>query len=67
MAIRSLLAYLGFSCAIQPVMAKAFYLFPLKAVYLASIAIFEVGNIVCGTAQTSAVFIIGRAIVDLEL
>lgn len=46
-------------------MAKAFYLFPLKGVYLASIAIFEIGNIVCGTAPTSAVFIVGRAIAGL--
>ena len=36
-----------------------------KAAYLTSIAIFEIGNLVCGLSKTSTVFIGGRAIAGL--
>lgn len=42
-----------------------FTIFSIKYVYLAAVAIFEVGSLVCGAAPTSTVFIIGRAIAGI--
>ncbi|KAJ9614275.1 hypothetical protein H2200_002411 [Cladophialophora chaetospira] len=44
---------------------KMYTLFPLKRVYIASVAIFELGSAVCTFAPTSNVFILGRALAGL--
>ncbi|KAF7538400.1 hypothetical protein G7054_g2975 [Neopestalotiopsis clavispora] len=46
----------------QNIWGKAFKYFPLKNVFLASMAIFELGSLLCGVAPTSTAFIIGRAV-----
>lgn len=48
--------------AFQPLWGKAFKYFPLKNVYLAAFAIFELGSLLCAVAPSSAAFIVGRAI-----
>lgn len=47
-----------FSCKFH-----AFY--PIKWVYLAAIAIFEMGSLLCGIAPTSTALIVGRAVAGL--
>jgi MFS family permease len=37
-------------------------LFPNKSVYLAFLAVFEAGSIICAVATSSQVFIVGRAV-----
>ncbi|KAH6663125.1 major facilitator superfamily transporter [Halenospora varia] len=51
--------------AAQSVWGKAFKYFPVKTVYLISIAVFEVGSLICGVAQNSTTLIVGRAITGL--
>ncbi|CAG8952776.1 hypothetical protein HYFRA_00009021 [Hymenoscyphus fraxineus] len=51
--------------AAQSVWGKAFKYFPVKTVYLLSIAVFEVGSIICGVAQNSTTLIVGRAVTGL--
>ncbi|KAI8272718.1 Efflux pump mlcE [Colletotrichum sp. SAR11_57] len=74
-------AYLFATCSVQPLVAKLYDLFRLRVteshhsqsnadmllqdVYVASIVLFEVGNVICGAAQTSAVFIGGRTVAGL--
>lgn len=41
---------------------KAYKYFPLKRTFLFAGVIFEVGNVICATAQSSPTFIAGRAI-----
>lgn len=41
---------------------KAYKYFDLKAVYLASIVVFELGSLICAVAQNSTTLIVGRAI-----
>ena len=47
---------------LQSCWGKAFKYFPLKWTFLASIIIFELGSLICGTAPNSTALIIGRAI-----
>lgn len=49
-------------CTTQPLAAKTFTLFPKTVVYLAHLAIFEIGSLVCALAPTSQALIVGRAI-----
>ncbi|EHL03825.1 putative Uncharacterized MFS-type transporter [Glarea lozoyensis 74030] len=44
---------------------RLYSIFPLKIVYLAAIALFELGSLVCGVAPSSVALIIGRAIAGL--
>ncbi|PSN75202.1 MFS general substrate transporter [Corynespora cassiicola Philippines] len=44
---------------------KAFKYFDLKATFLASIIVFEVGSLICGVAPNSTVLILGRAIAGI--
>ncbi|KAF2827813.1 MFS multidrug transporter-like protein [Ophiobolus disseminans] len=55
-------AYLLALTALQPTFGKLYKVFGIKMLYLASIALFEVGSIVCATAPSSLIFIIGRAV-----
>ncbi|KAF7933517.1 uncharacterized protein EAE98_003226 [Botrytis deweyae] len=48
--------------AAQSLWGKAFKYFPIKTVYLISIAVFEVGSLICGVARNSTTLIVGRAI-----
>ncbi|MCJ1387124.1 hypothetical protein MMC17_010253 [Xylographa soralifera] len=48
--------------AAQSIWGKAFKYFSIKTVYLVSLVIFELGSLLCGVAQNSTTFIVGRAI-----
>ena len=48
--------------AFQSTWGKAYKYFPLKTTFLVSIAIFEVGSLICAVAQNSVTLIVGRAI-----
>ncbi|KAK1970741.1 major facilitator superfamily transporter [Colletotrichum sublineola] len=55
-------SYLLTTTALQPMYGTIYKLFKIKLPYLAAIAIFEIGSLVCALAPTSTSFIIGRAI-----
>ena len=55
-------AYTLTMTALQPTFAGCYKLFRVKMVYLICILIFEIGSVVCSTAKTGDVFIVGRAI-----
>ncbi|KAK4120293.1 MFS general substrate transporter [Parathielavia appendiculata] len=55
-------AYLLTCCAFQLLFGKIYTFFSVRAVFLASALLFEVGSAVCGAAPNSEVFILGRAI-----
>jgi len=46
----------------QSTWGKVFKYFPLKASFITSIIIFEVGSLICGVAPNSVALIVGRAI-----
>ncbi|KAJ9626359.1 hypothetical protein H2203_003991 [Taxawa tesnikishii (nom. ined.)] len=48
--------------AFQSSWGKAYKYFPLKVVFLLSIAVFELGSLICGVAPNSTALIVGRAI-----
>ena len=48
--------------AFQSTWGKAYKYFPLKASFLVSIAIFELGSLICAVAPNSTTLIVGRAI-----
>lgn len=50
------------SCALQPISGKIYQYFSLKWTYLAFLAIFEIGSLICATAVNSVMLIVGRAI-----
>jgi MFS family permease len=51
--------------AIQSAWGKAYQFFDLKAVFLCAIAVFEVGNVICATAPSSEVLILGRIVAGI--
>ncbi|TVY40037.1 Efflux pump [Lachnellula subtilissima] len=55
-------AYLLPLMALQPTFGKIYSYFDIKTVFLAALLGFEVGSVVCATAKSSVVFIVGRAI-----
>ncbi|KAH1295198.1 hypothetical protein KXX11_008439, partial [Aspergillus fumigatus] len=55
-------AYLLTCCAFQLLFGKIYTFYPVKAVMLSSILLFEVGSVVCGAAPNSTAFIVGRAL-----
>ena len=55
-------AYLLTQMALQPTYGRLYTFFDIKTVYLASLTIFEIESIICATAPSSIVFIVGRAI-----
>ncbi|KAM0788040.1 hypothetical protein ACM66B_006238 [Microbotryomycetes sp. NB124-2] len=55
-------AYLLTGTACQPVLGRAFSYFSLKWTYIACTVVFLVGSLICGVAQDSKTFIVGRAI-----
>ena len=46
-------------------MGKLFAELSMKYVYLATMAVFEVGSIICAAATSSTVLIVGRAIAGI--
>ena len=48
--------------AFQSTWGKAYKYFPLKTSFLVSIAIFELGSLICAVAPNSTALIVGRAI-----
>jgi MFS family permease len=55
-------AYSLTKMALQPTFGRTYYLWPLKPVFCSAIAVFTVGSIICATAPSSTVLIVGRAI-----
>lgn len=55
-------AYLFSGCAMQPTYGKIYTYFHVKWTYLSALLLFEVGSVICATASSSVVFIIGRAV-----
>ncbi|KAF1914749.1 permease of the major facilitator superfamily [Ampelomyces quisqualis] len=55
-------AYLLTLTALQPTFGKLYKIVNVKPLYLGCIILFEVGSIICATARSSLIFIIGRAI-----
>lgn len=60
-------AYLLTSTAFQPLFGRMYQSFDVKIIYLISLFIFEIGSLICGVAQNSTTFIVGRAIAGLGL
>ncbi|KAM0803432.1 major facilitator superfamily-domain-containing protein [Usnea florida] len=58
-------AYQLASAAFQPLSGKIYTYFSLKWTFLAFFFVFELGSAICGAAQSSPMFIIGRAIAGL--
>ncbi|KAJ7481380.1 major facilitator superfamily transporter [Mycena galericulata] len=58
-------AYLLTTAGTQLLFGKFYTHFSIKRVYVISIVVFELGSFVCGAAQTSNIFIIGRAIAGI--
>lgn len=55
-------AYLLTTAALQLLFGKFYTFFSIKWVYLIAIAIFELGSLICGVANSSLTLIVGRAI-----
>jgi MFS family permease len=51
--------------ATQSVWGKAYKYFPIKAVYLASVFVFELGSLICAVSQNSLTFIAGRVVTGI--
>ena len=49
-------------CSFQFMFGKLYSVFSVKTIFLASVAIFEIGSLVSGTASISDALILGRAI-----
>ncbi|KAI5236311.1 MFS general substrate transporter [Aureobasidium subglaciale] len=55
-------AYTLATCALQPIAGKLYVKFPIKTMFLAFIALFEIGSLVCATTPNAVGLIVGRAI-----
>ena len=53
------------SCAFQFMFGKMYKLFSFKQIFLLAIAIFLVGSLLCATAASSAMFVVGRAVTGM--
>jgi hypothetical protein len=53
------------TCAFQFGFAKLYTLFSIKVIFMVSNVIFLVGSLLCATAASSAMFIVGRAVTGL--
>lgn len=58
-------AFLITICACQPLGGKIFQYFSLKWAYLMFVGVFEIGSLVCATAQSSTALILGRAVAGI--
>lgn len=55
-------AYLLTNCCLQLLYGKMYTFFSVKVVFVSAITIFEIGSAICGSAPSSNIVIIGRAI-----
>ncbi|TEY39050.1 hypothetical protein BOTCAL_0470g00080 [Botryotinia calthae] len=55
-------SYLLTKAALQPSFGRIYSIFSIKYTFLTAIAIFEVGSLICATAVSSNMLIVGRAI-----
>lgn len=60
-------AYLLTSTCFQPLFGRLYARFSIKYVFLAAFTIFELGSLICGVAQDSPTFIVGRAVAGLGM
>ena len=58
-------AYFLTLASFQSTWGKAYKYCPLKTVFLVTIAIFEIGSLICAVAQNSTTLIVGRAVAGL--
>ncbi|KAH8895438.1 major facilitator superfamily protein, partial [Thozetella sp. PMI_491] len=58
-------AYMMTACAFQLLFGKIYTFYSSKWVFLASIAIFELGSLLCAVAPNSPAFVVGRAVAGL--
>lgn len=58
-------AYLLTTTALQPAYGSVYRMFSVKWTYLAAVAVFEVGSLVCAVAPSSEAFIVGRAVAGM--
>lgn len=58
-------SYLITTCATQLIFGRLYTFYSSKVIYLASIALFEIGSVLCGAAPNSEVFIVGRALAGM--
>ncbi|KAL2156882.1 hypothetical protein VTH06DRAFT_2773 [Thermothelomyces fergusii] len=58
-------AYLLSTTALQPVYGAVYRMFSVKWTFVAAVAVFEVGSLVCAVAPSSDAFIVGRAVAGL--
>ncbi|KAI5866509.1 MFS general substrate transporter [Durotheca rogersii] len=55
-------AYQLTTAASQLIFGRVYRFYEVKRTFLATVALFEIGSVICGAAPTSIAFIIGRAI-----
>ncbi|KAG9764883.1 MFS transporter, partial [Aureobasidium melanogenum] len=55
-------AYLAACCVCQPIFGNLYRAFSVKWVFLSAAVIFEIGNVVAGSAQSSSAVIAGRVV-----
>ncbi len=53
------------NASLQPLTGKVFTYFSLKHSFLAFLAVFELGSLICALATSSKVLIIGRAVAGM--
>lgn len=58
-------AFLICVCAFQPISGKLYQYFSIKWTYLFFLAIFELGSLLCATAVSSTMLIVGRAVAGM--
>ena len=58
-------AYMLASCSLQPLTGKLYTLYNSKWTFLCFFAIFELGSLLCGVADSSNMLIIGRAVAGM--
>ncbi|KAK5089676.1 hypothetical protein LTR70_001534 [Exophiala xenobiotica] len=58
-------AFIFTNSALQPMSGKIYTFFPMKQSFIIFIAVFELGSLLCATAVSSPMFIIGRAVAGL--
>lgn len=53
------------SCALQPISGKLYQYFSLKWTYIFFLGFFELGSLICATAVSSVMLIVGRAVAGM--
>lgn len=58
-------AFMITNSALQPMSGKIYTFFPIKQSFIMFIAVFELGSLLCATAVSSPMFVVGRAVAGL--